>query len=581
MNLALKLLWSGTFLFPLAQSFQFTPLQLAFPELRGKQQQQKPHRWTPDSAAKQEVAVYPQHTLSVPIDHFHNDSRYAPHSDGHFNLRYWFDAQYYQEGGPVFVIAAGETDGTNRFPFLSQGIVTELAAAYHGMGVILEHRYYGDSYPADNLTTESIRFLSTDQALADYAYFASNIVFPGWEHVNLTAKATPWIAYGGSYAGAFVAFLRKLYPDVYWGAVSSSGVTEAIIDYWQYFEPIRKFGPSDCIWATQTFIDVVDRILIDHADNQTLGRQLKSSVGVNPDKDDVSFVSLLSYGLDDFQNRNWDPNVGSPSFRAYCDNITNADLLYPDTKAVRPTVQELIQVAGYDPSNSSFVNGFLNHIGLLQKSMDSASNDALVPQLSNGSQSQSARPLSKSDGTSWQYQVCTEWGYFMSGASVPKDIMPLISRVLNVSNVSGFCNTTYGITTPPNVTNINKHGGFNFSYPRVAIIDGLADPWRDATPHADGTEKRESTADEPFILIDVHAEDVWDGIRGAVHHWDQNGLSQKEADQGQKPPAVLVEVQKEVLRFVGVWLDQWKSQSEAFSRVIMGNRNSAHRQHHL
>ncbi|KAE8154696.1 serine carboxypeptidase S28-domain-containing protein [Aspergillus avenaceus] len=530
--------WSGALLLPLAQAFQYTPLQLANPHLRPPS----------DEAAKQLAASYPEHYLSVPVDHFHNDSRYAPHSDESFGLRYWFDATHYRSGGPVFVIAAGETDATARFPFLSQGIVTELAAAYNGIGVILEHRYYGESYPVEDLTTENIRFLSTDQALADYAYFASNIEFPGLEHLNLTAKSTPWIAYGGSYAGAFVAFLRKLYPDVYWGAISSSGVTEAIIDFWQYYEPIRKFGPSDCIAAQQAFIDVVDRILIDNADNKTLARQLKSTFLSQPEVDDVSFVSSLSYGLDGFQSRNWDQSIGSAQFRNYCDNITSADLLYPDTEDIKASVEELVEIAGYDASNATFVTGFLNHIGLLTQSP--YKDDSLAANEAD------PKSLTKSDGTSWSYQVCTEWGYFMSGATVPKDIKPLISRVLDIESVSTFCSGVYGITTAPNVTNINKHGGFNFSYPRVAIIDGLADPWRDATPHADGTRDRKSTDDEPFILIDVPAEDVWDGVRGAVHHWDQNGLSQ---GSDQKPPAAIVQVQDEVLRFVGVWLDQWNS----------------------
>ncbi|KAF7590360.1 hypothetical protein BBP40_002963 [Aspergillus hancockii] len=550
---SLKLFLSGTLLLPLAQTFQFTPLQLAVPRLRGEQHP------TPVSstADKQQLAdSYPEHFLSVPVDHFHNDSRYEPHSDDHFDLRYWFDAQHYRKGGPVIVIAAGETDATDRFPFLSQGIVTELAKAYHGIGVILEHRYYGKSYPVDELTVENIRFLSTDQALADSAYFASNIVFPGLEDLNLTAKATPWIAYGGSYAGAFVAFLRKLYPELYWGAVSSSGVTAAIIDYWQYYEPIRKYGPSDCISATQTFIDVVDRVLIDNAENKTLNQQLKTSFGANSEISDVDFVASLSYGLDGFQSRNWDRNIGSGQFRNYCDNITSSDVLYPDTETVKASIEELVELAGYDASNSSFINGFLNHIGLLNRSVFSISDSSAE------TQNTASQSLPKSDGTSWGYQVCTEWGYFQNGASVPNDTLPLISRILDVPTLSAFCNTTYGITSPPNVTNINQHGGFNFSYPRVAIIDGLADPWRDATPHADGTPDRKSTDEEPFILIDVPAEDVWDGVRGAVHHWDQNGLSRRNETAGEKPPAAIVEVQKEVRRFVGVWLEQWKRESD-------------------
>lgn len=71
--------------------------------------------------------------------------------------------------------------------------------------------------PTPDLSTENLRFLTTDQALADQAYFAKNIVFPGLEAHNLTAPNVAYLAYGGSYAGAFVAFLRKLYPDIYWG----------------------------------------------------------------------------------------------------------------------------------------------------------------------------------------------------------------------------------------------------------------------------------------------------------------------------------------------------------------------------
>ncbi len=68
--------------------------------------------------------------------------------------------------------------------------------------------------------------------------------FKGLEHLgtNLTAPNTAYIAYGGSYAGAFVAFLRKTYPDTIYGAISSSGVTQAIWDYWTYYSPIAEYG---------------------------------------------------------------------------------------------------------------------------------------------------------------------------------------------------------------------------------------------------------------------------------------------------------------------------------------------------
>ena len=161
--------------------------------------------------------LYSAHNLSVPIDHFHNESMYEPHVDGTFPLRYWFDTTYYKDGGPVIVLQGGETSGEGRLPFLQKGIVYQLAKATGGIGVILEHRYYGKSFPTPDLSTENLRFLTTEQALADQAYFAQHIVFPGLEDKDLTAPNTAYIGYGGSYAGAFVAFLRTQYPEVFWG----------------------------------------------------------------------------------------------------------------------------------------------------------------------------------------------------------------------------------------------------------------------------------------------------------------------------------------------------------------------------
>jgi len=40
--------------------------------------------------------LYPDYNFSTPIDHFHNESAYEPHSDGTYPMRYWFDATYYK-----------------------------------------------------------------------------------------------------------------------------------------------------------------------------------------------------------------------------------------------------------------------------------------------------------------------------------------------------------------------------------------------------------------------------------------------------------------------------------------------------
>lgn len=105
--------------------------------------------------------LYPEHNLTVPIDFFPDNPRYEPHSNGTFNLRYWFDTSNYKPGGPVFVLLGGETFGSDRLPFLQKGIVAQVTKATNGLGVILEHRYYGTSFPTPDLSVKNLRFLST------------------------------------------------------------------------------------------------------------------------------------------------------------------------------------------------------------------------------------------------------------------------------------------------------------------------------------------------------------------------------------------------------------------------------------
>lgn len=157
---------------------------------------------------------------------------------------------------------------------MQKGILAQISEATKGISVVFEHRYYGDSFPTENLSTENLRFLTTEQALEDEAYFAQNIVFPGLEDKDLTSNTTAYISYGGSYSGAVSAFLRVKYPDVFWGSISSSGVTEAIYDYWAYYAPVAEYGPPFCISTQKLFTDMVDNILIGK-DDPALTSKLK------------------------------------------------------------------------------------------------------------------------------------------------------------------------------------------------------------------------------------------------------------------------------------------------------------------
>ncbi|KAI0471056.1 peptidase S28 [Xylariaceae sp. FL0804] len=496
-------------------------------------------------------ATYPEYNLSVPIDHFHNESMYEPHSDGKFNLRYWFDAQYYKPGGPVIVLESGEDDGTDRLIYLEQGIVYQLMKATGGVGVILEHRYYGTSFPTDNLTTESLRFLTTDQALADTAYFANNVEFEGLEDVDLKPETTPWIAYGGSYAGSFVAFLRKLYPDVYWGAISSSGVPEAIWDYWQYYEAAAVFGPPECVETTQKLTHVIDNILIGKQGTEYVA-QLKEAFGLPNVTHDTDFASALTGGISGLQSYNWDPSQSSDSFFVYCSNVSSDSVLFPATEARRASVRELISVGGYKDELDTLTNRMLNYIGYVNETSVSLCTGSQDGCYSTYDESFYEQTDISQTWRSWPYQYCTQWGFLQTGSGVPADQLPLISRTIDLEYTSLICREAFNLTSPADVGAINKYGGWGIAYERLASINGQWDPWRAAGTHALGRPTRPSTTGQPFVLID----------RG-VHHWDENGVLPNQTRPGLNfPPAPVAGTQAQEAAFVRAWVAEFYEQKK-------------------
>ena len=148
-------------------------------------------------------------------------------------------------------------------------------------------------------------------------------------------------------------------------------------------------------------------------------------------------------------------------------------------------------------------------------------------------------------------QPPTNRGYLQTGSGVPSTSLPLISRLLTLTYESTVCRNAFNLTHPANVSIINKHGGLNITYPRLAHIGGQADPWRPVTPLATLSEpdvlNMSSTASEPHVLIE-----------GAVHHWDENGFFMNQTTKA-LPPGPVARAQGMEVGFIQEWLKEWKS----------------------
>ncbi len=64
--------------------------------------------------------------------------------------------------------------------------------------------------------TNNLKFLSSEQALADLANFISH------QKTAMNLIKNKWIVFGGAYSGNLAAWFRLKYPHMAYGAVASS-----------------------------------------------------------------------------------------------------------------------------------------------------------------------------------------------------------------------------------------------------------------------------------------------------------------------------------------------------------------------
>jgi len=101
-------------------------------------------------------------------------------------------------------------------------VVSSYAAKFGALVAALEHRFYGESIPYEDSSTPRLKYLSSQQALADAAYFRNYLV----EKLNLSPNAK-WVVFGGSYSGNLAAWFRLKYPHLVVGAIATSGPVKA------------------------------------------------------------------------------------------------------------------------------------------------------------------------------------------------------------------------------------------------------------------------------------------------------------------------------------------------------------------
>lgn len=175
--------------------------------------------------------------VDLRVDHFNPFDRRT------FDARYFVNSEVYLPGGPLFIYVSGGFEVYDEF--LTQGAVFEIAADLRGHVFALEHRYFGNSRPTADASTENLQFLTVPQALADIAQFISFV------RANYYgARNSRVILWGRHYGGALAVWARQKYPNLVDGVWASSAPIDAPLEYPQLmpnaFYTINSIGGPEC-----------------------------------------------------------------------------------------------------------------------------------------------------------------------------------------------------------------------------------------------------------------------------------------------------------------------------------------------
>ncbi|XP_032241066.2 putative serine protease K12H4.7 isoform X2 [Nematostella vectensis] len=375
----------------------------------------------------------PENWFIQRLDHF-DDS----------NTETWKQRFYYNDtfrktkDSPVFLMVGGE--GAISPVWVLIGNMMKYAEGFGAMAFILEHRFYGQSHPRSDMSDANLKYLNSEQALADLAAFrqAMSVKF------NLTDSK--WISFGGSYPGSLSAWLRLKYPHLIHGAVASSAPVLAQLYFPEYLEVVtaslETTGP-DCTKNIANATAVIEELLDADQGTKKLTDLFRVCEPLNRRNDnDVStfssnlaglFMGVVQYNKD---NRAFEGVPGT--------NITIATVCgIMNDKSLGPALMR------YAKLNSLILDTYG------EKCLDASYQNA-INSLRNVSWDSSAAE----GGRQWTYQTCTEFGFYQTtdsdnqpfGKRFPlkysiQQCMDVFGEAFNSSNLaSGIrqTNTNYG-----------------------------------------------------------------------------------------------------------------------------------------
>ncbi|KAI9291178.1 peptidase S28 [Neoconidiobolus thromboides FSU 785] len=363
----------------------------------------------------------------------------------YWKQRYFVNDQFYKPGGPAFLFIGGE--GELNGGWTQYSLIAKAAEKYNGVVYALEHRFYGVSYPKPDLTLGSLKYLTSELAIDDLAYFAKNIKLPQSKRLSYQTEKTKWILAGGSYPGNLAAWTRLKHPEVFHGAIASSAPVEAKEDFFEYDQQVQRSlaenGGKQCANYYVENFKAINKVLLKGTTQEKKALKDKFSCG---DVADDAFGLALIYvsGTVQYNNNNRPGNV-----EEYC-----------KTLKLNGTSTEKL---------NDFARDFKSRLSIYQ----------CKDFVDYSYYKNTNKPSPTEAYRQWLYQSCTEFGYWQvaphEGFDSARSQLLTVPYFRNLS-----CEFIFGPNGPkrPNIDETNrKYQGKNIKVDNVLFVNGDLDPW--------------------------------------------------------------------------------------------------------
>ncbi|TMW57590.1 hypothetical protein Poli38472_003515 [Pythium oligandrum] len=420
-------------------------------------------------------------------------NQFEVNGGGSFEQRYFVCGQQFfnAENGTIFFYNGNEADVL--LYLNNTGLMWENAEEFNALLVFAEHRYFGKSVPFGDKVLDHLQYLSSAQALADFAVLINTL------KDELQADV-PVIGFGGSYGGMLGTWLRLKYPQVVDGVIAGSAPVlhfvndpDHPVDSEAYmrivtFDMSEEAGSSpNCIPNVRKASETITKLGKTEEGRKTIASALRlcDSAPLDTEDDIVNIIgaALGAYGTLAMGNY--------PYPTAY---MTSGEVNLP-AYPVRAACEHLAPDFGND--DAALLNALRESYGLFYNATgkETCYFAAADPSDSNQTLAEDIK------GNFWGYIECSEL-YMPMGTDGVHDVFP--AQPANATQDSANCEAAWGVPLRPNWA-VTQYGGLKAirASSNIVFSNGNYDPWS-------GTG----------VLEDVSDSVVYLPIEGGAHHLD-------------------------------------------------------------